>query len=177
MMDYNTKDTCYIKLKELASKVTKNVILEIGSKKGASAFTMASVSKVPIYCIDMWDLTLSGDNRPLKHKQLSNQDIFLSNLKGFNVIPIKGLSGEIAKVWEKPIGLLFIDGDHSYEGCKIDYEGFSKYVVSGGFLVIHDYIPKSKKYCGVELVVNEIVSKESWHNFETIGSTFTAIKI
>lgn len=176
-MIYNENDTCYIKLKELAPKVSKGVILEIGSKKGTSAFVMASVAKVPIYCIDMWDLTFVGDTRLPNHLNKHNFDLFCKNLRGLNVTSIKGLSSEIAKVWEKPIGLLFIDGDHSYSGCKADYEGFSKHIVSGGCLVIHDYVPGSKKYYGVELVVNEIRNSGAWSNYGIVGSTFTAIKI
>jgi len=173
-MFYNERDSCYIRLKELARQVSKGVILEIGSRRGASAHAMASVTKVPIYCIDLWDLSIPGDKRHGIHTNISNYPDFIKHTKRFDVTPIKGLSSEIAKVWSKPIGLLFIDGEHSYKGCKIDYEGFSKHIVSGGFLVFHDYLPKSKKYKGVEQVVNEVKEQPIWHTWEVVGTTISA---
>lgn len=36
------------------------------------------------------------------------------------------------------IDLLFIDGDHSYEGVKTDFELYSKLITDNGIIVIHD---------------------------------------
>jgi len=159
-------------VKELLSKLTphvkKGVILEIGAKRGGTTVAMAKVARVPIYTIDMWDLTFleTKDTRPRVHKDITNHQYFAGATKGLNVIGIKGLSGEIAKVWEKPIGLLFIDGDHSYEGCKADYNGFAKYIIPGGYLVFHDY---EDKYPGVQKLVDEI--KDGWTGFTVEGRT------
>jgi predicted O-methyltransferase YrrM len=38
------------------------------------------------------------------------------------------------------LSLLFIDGDHSYEGVKRDYEMYSPLVRPGGLLIFHDII-------------------------------------
>lgn len=35
---------------------------------------------------------------------------------------------------------LFIDGDHSYEGCKSDFENYGPLVRPGGIIAIHDVI-------------------------------------
>ena len=156
------KDT----LSKLMPHVTEGVILEIGAKCGNTTVAMAKVTRVPVYTIDMWDLTFleTKDTRPRVHKDITNHQYFAGATKGLNVIGIKGLSGEIAKVWEKPIGLLFIDGDHSYEGCKADYEGFAKHIIPGGYLVVHDYDRKHVKRC-----VNEI--KDGWTGFTVEGRT------
>jgi len=37
-----------------------------------------------------------------------------------------------------PVDLLFIDGDHSYEGVKADWEMYSTLVRPGGMIVFHD---------------------------------------
>ncbi|HTW45080.1 MAG TPA: class I SAM-dependent methyltransferase [Acidobacteriaceae bacterium] len=39
---------------------------------------------------------------------------------------------------EKPVDLLFIDGDHTYEGVKRDWEMYSQLVRAGGLIVFHD---------------------------------------
>lgn len=38
----------------------------------------------------------------------------------------------------KPVDLLFIDGDHTYEGVKQDWEMYSPLVRTGGMIVFHD---------------------------------------
>ena len=38
------------------------------------------------------------------------------------------------------IDFLFIDGDHTYEGVKDDYNRYEKYVAKGGIIIFHDII-------------------------------------
>jgi predicted O-methyltransferase YrrM len=33
---------------------------------------------------------------------------------------------------------VFIDGDHSYEGLKADWEGWSRLIAPGGIIALHD---------------------------------------
>ncbi|MFH1135056.1 MAG: glycosyltransferase [Pseudomonadota bacterium] len=47
-------------------------------------------------------------------------------------------SSEAAAGWDKPIRLLFIDGDHGYESTKNDFETWAPAVVPGGYVVFHD---------------------------------------
>jgi predicted O-methyltransferase YrrM len=39
---------------------------------------------------------------------------------------------------EPPIDFIFIDGDHSYEGLREDWEGWSPLVAPGGIVALHD---------------------------------------
>jgi hypothetical protein len=48
------------------------------------------------------------------------------------------LSQDLAATWRDPIDLLFIDGDHSEEGCRRDWDGFHAHVSAGGVVLIHD---------------------------------------
>lgn len=43
-----------------------------------------------------------------------------------------------AKDWATPLGLVFIDGGHSYESVLTDYECWCPHLLPGGFLVFHD---------------------------------------
>lgn len=55
--------------------------------------------------------------------------------------------------WTLPIKVLFIDGDHTYEGCKDDWDNFSPFVVKGGWVLFHDADATSP---GVVKVTEEI---------------------
>lgn len=52
---------------------------------------------------------------------------------------IKGDSQEVAKSWDREIALLFIDGDHYYEGVKKDIESWYPHVKPGGIILFHDF--------------------------------------
>lgn len=54
------------------------------------------------------------------------------------VCTVVGDSSQIAASWSKPISFLFIDGGHGAEVARNDYQGWSKHVVAGGVLAIHD---------------------------------------
>lgn len=65
--------------------------------------------------------------------------------------------------------MIFIDGDHSYEGCAGDINGWMPYLKSGGIMAIHDYnkadayqhvngkAPHPKIWDGVDRAVNELL--------------------
>lgn len=42
----------------------------------------------------------------------------------------------------KPIDFLFIDGDHTYEGAKQDFENYGPLVKKGGWIAFHDILPR-----------------------------------
>jgi predicted O-methyltransferase YrrM len=51
---------------------------------------------------------------------------------------LRQTSGEAAKGWDKKIDLIFIDGDHSYEGVKADWDLFLPHLAEFGVVVFHD---------------------------------------
>lgn len=52
---------------------------------------------------------------------------------------IVGNSQEVGRHWNEPIDLLFIDGDHSYDGALADIQLFMPHVVKNGYCLIDDY--------------------------------------
>lgn len=54
------------------------------------------------------------------------------------VVALVGDSAPLARVWETPLAMLFIDGGHGSDVAHGDYEGWSPKVVVGGTLAIHD---------------------------------------
>ncbi len=47
-------------------------------------------------------------------------------------------SDDVGRGWQGPVDLVFIDGDHSEEGCRRDWELWHRHVVPGGVVAFHD---------------------------------------
>lgn len=65
-------------------------------------------------------------------------------------------SGEAAKLFKGKIDVLFIDGDHSYEGCKRDIKSWYPHMARGGVMLFHDCDATSP---GVVQAVDEFAKK------------------
>ena len=52
------------------------------------------------------------------------------------VTPIVARSQDVT--WQKPIGFLWIDGDHSYAGAMSDFERYAPHLIEGGIIGFHD---------------------------------------
>jgi len=48
---------------------------------------------------------------------------------------------EVAQKFDEPVDFLFVDGDHTYEGVKDDFETYSRLVAEDGVVAFHDIIP------------------------------------
>lgn len=138
-----------------------NVIVEIGSYTGKSTSYLANGGYANVYAIDLWNLRLPGEK---KKRNKNKYDISFNSTSAMamfdartrnldNVIGVRAESRQIAKVWARPIGLLFIDGAHDTKSVTADYEGFSPFIVPGGHLAMHDATPGSK----VDKVINDVV--------------------
>ncbi len=57
------------------------------------------------------------------------------------VVPIVARSETAARNWATPLGMVFIDGGHSFEAAYTDYVSWAPHLVPGGALVIHDIFP------------------------------------
>ncbi len=62
-----------------------------------------------------------------------------------HVVPMVTQSGVAARNWATPLGLVFIDGGHSYQTALSDYRCWSPHLLPGGFLVFHDIYPDPAK--------------------------------
>ncbi|WP_327189112.1 class I SAM-dependent methyltransferase [Streptomyces xinghaiensis] len=55
-----------------------------------------------------------------------------------HVVAVVGRSPQVARVWGRPLGLVFVDGGHTDEHATADYEGWTPHLAPGGLLLIHD---------------------------------------
>lgn len=67
----------------------------------------------------------------------------------------------LADVADRSLDFVFIDADHSYEGCKSDIDGWSRKVRPGGWLGGHDYQNTDFEKFGVTRAVDEFVAQSA----------------
>jgi len=116
----------------------KGVMVEIGSFKGKSTVMLATMAKKyglgPVVAIDPHEgFSYLGPGAP---QQSPTFDEFLSSIQSAGIesqVEVRRAhSREVAQNWDRPIRLLWIDGDHSYKGCKEDFDLFSPHLAGGG---------------------------------------------
>ena len=58
-----------------------------------------------------------------------------------HVVAVVGRSATVARHWSTPLAFVFVDGGHTEEAARADYEGWSGHVARGGLLAVHDVFP------------------------------------
>jgi predicted O-methyltransferase YrrM len=61
---------------------------------------------------------------------------------------------------QRHVDVLFIDGDHSYDGVRADYETYGPLVRSGGLICFHDVLPNKDPTCEVNRLWRELGGRE-----------------
>lgn len=129
-------------LVRLAKDVPENgVIVEIGAEYGMSAslFACGAHQSVDITSVDLYPHDLFKAHQ---HNM---------KLAGYHARThqYKGDSSAVGRAWGEfepdaisragsPIDLLFIDGDHTFRGCKADIDAWTPHVRIGGRVAFHD---------------------------------------
>ena len=116
---------------------SNSTIVEIGSYLGASSCFLGCAAKNrghKVYCVDTWQ------NDAMTEGQKDTFIQFMENTKDVSnfIYPLRGKSTEVANIFTETIGLIFIDGDHSYEGVKADVKSWLPKLKDGGIVVFHD---------------------------------------
>ena len=135
-------------LKELVRGIETSpaVVLNIGAGAGTSGLAFAESRE------DMILHTCDVTNDPSPFGCLASERDWMgwANLDhkwGISWFQHHMSSHNLDDIWAEITGfqtidLLFIDGDHTYEGAKEDMYGFFPYVRMGGLIIIHDYDKK-----------------------------------
>lgn len=73
------------------------------------------------------------------------------------------------KLSKHPIDFMFIDGDHSYDGVRTDWELWSPLIAQGGVIALHDsrsYVDRQIDHVGAARYTAEVIRKDP--RFEVI---------
>jgi predicted O-methyltransferase YrrM len=156
-----------INLHKLSQSFSSPVIVEIGSYLGASAnvFGLNVQNNGKLICIDTWE------NQAMSEGKRDTLNLFKQNTSHLNnLVMVKGYSQDVVEEI-KSITLycdvLFIDGDHSFEGVKRDWELYKKFLKKGSIVVFHDYgwadgVKKVVEHDVMPLVEKSKFSENMW---------------
>tara|TARA_B110001454_G_scaffold179443_1_gene172680 strand:+ start:612 stop:1421 length:810 start_codon:yes stop_codon:yes gene_type:complete len=165
----------YALLKGLARKFKECRYLEIGTWFGESIVNVASIAKE---CIS---LSLS-DKELQQHgatkEEISIQGIFLKNLSNVRHIKHNSQTFDFSSIGK--FDLIFIDGDHSYEGVKKDTENAFRILKNDNSIIIwHDYsnLTGNTILWRVFAGILDGCPKEKLQNLYHISNTMCAIYI
>tara|TARA_B100000315_G_scaffold220156_3_gene222593 strand:- start:456 stop:1262 length:807 start_codon:yes stop_codon:yes gene_type:complete len=184
-------------------------ILEVGSWTGASALTWGEALEIhnngngEITCIDAWepyynDTEILDDLSRQINDALSGDEPFQVFQKNMEHLP-PSVNLNVRRGWSQDIlptlahdsfDLVYIDGDHSYQGVSVDLENCCPLVNKGGFICgddlelqshqvdatialqqpnldkLHDQFSDTTYHPGVTRAIGEKFGRvSSWHGF------------
>ncbi len=150
-------------------------ILEIGSFKGKSTIILAKAAALTdnekVHAVDPM-IAPSETDPDLNEDEYSSFPAFQKNLERHGVTEQvdfhQDYSFELAKTWTKPLRLLWIDGDHTYKGTKLDFEGFAGHLEDGAIVAIHDVLHEFEG--GIRVFMEDILLSENFGACGFVGS-------
>jgi MMP 1-O-methyltransferase len=159
---------------ELARDVESGCIVEVGSFRGRSTAALCLGAEAghnaPVYAIEphehyigFYGGSFGGVDRTA----------FFQAMLDVGVTPtvrLVNLSSEVVTPgWTMPVSLLWIDGDHRYEGVRRDIDCWAPHLARGATVVFDDV---NDPKIGPVRVVDELVAA-GWRRGRDVGKTAT----
>jgi predicted O-methyltransferase YrrM len=152
-----TSDEALLSLADMARQVPADeAIVELGVYQGKSALTLAwgasQGNHAHVWAVDPWELYqgvpvdlsfMGGSYGATNTKGTRRWAEHNVRALGYSrsITLIQGHSRSEGQAWQgPPIGLLFIDGDHSYEAVQGDLLTWAEHMAPGGTIVFDDYV-------------------------------------
>ena len=120
-------------LVEEVAKINPKRILEIGSSHGGTLFFWDRLVGSGGQTVGM-NFDKQSMNLTLDFSASHSEVTFLHQSNSH----LPETKAKVESIFDGPIDFLFIDGDHSYNGVKADYEDYSPLVRPGGLVGFHD---------------------------------------
>ncbi len=166
-------------------------VVEIGSWMGASTCFLAAGLKggaAKIYAVDNFQgLSMCGEDVTWYRSHFqklgtnSTLDIFKANFASLGLSaqaePVVSDSLAAAKslaAMRGTIDLIFVDGDHSYEGCKADIETWLPFMKKGGVMAFHDF---GSRASGVTQAIFETIKAGRFAEIVGVANTIIAFRV
>ena len=125
----------------LVRSAKPQVCVEIGSARGKSAcfvgMALRENGQARLYAIDPHTRTDWNDNGTIDTLAILKAHLRTARVEQ-QVQVLQATSEVAAQSWTESIDMIFIDGDHSYDGVRRDFELFRPFMKPDAFVVFHD---------------------------------------
>jgi predicted O-methyltransferase YrrM len=157
-------------LAKLVEEKKPKQILEIGTSGGGNLYVLSKIlaSGGTITSIDLPGGKFGGGYgffKSLLYKKFVSKDktMHLLRVDSHQTASVDALKNILHG---EKLDFLFIDGDHTYEGVKKDFEMYSGFVRSGGIFALHDVVEHSiDTNCDVYRFWNEVKVGKKYTEF------------
>jgi len=134
-----------LELAKLVSDLKPKAVLEIGTAGGGTLFLWCRLSAedASIISVDLPGGLFGGGYprwRAVLYRYFKKPGQRLYLIRG-NSHDLRTLEKVKRILGNGKLDFLFIDGDHTYEGVKKDFEMYGPLVRSGGIIAFHDIVP------------------------------------
>ncbi|MCX6006130.1 MAG: class I SAM-dependent methyltransferase [Chloroflexi bacterium] len=163
-----------IQLLEIINQRKPELVVEIGTYRGGVMFLLSRVASptAELISIDYPDVRFGGGYESwmtclIKGFKSGRQKIHLIWGDSHRADTLTRVSDILNG---RKADLMFIDGDHSYEGVKKDFKMYSPLVKQGGMLVFHDVVIHTAELgCEVNKLWIELKDSEQYRTDEIIN--------
>jgi len=135
-------------------------VVELGVAEGRYSREMMAWGLDELHLVDLWETMpfISGcaSFEQKWHDENYMQVLQLQSEYPDKIFVHKGFSHKIANLMpNETFGLIYVDADHTYEGCQSDIKSWWPKLVSGGVMAYHDF---GLQVYGVNRAVTEFAS-------------------
>lgn len=153
-----------LRLLEVVKNLQPATVCEIGAAGGGTSFLFTRVAASDATLISLDSAFPRSRRRAVRSFARESQKIFCLNANSHSR---KTLDAVKSCLLERSLDLLFIDGDHSYEGVSTDFKLYSPLVRKGGIIVFHDIVPDYKTRYGIETLTYAGGVPQFWNEIKT----------
>ena len=165
------------------------VIVEVGSFFGSGTILLAGPRKIQgsgrVHAVDPFDCSGDSYSVPVYREILAaggseslrehfERNIAQADLSDWVEVH-QGSAKAIAAMWTTPVDLLFLDGDQSRLGVREAYESWSKFLIPGSVIAIHNSHPDNFRvdHDGHRVLVEEEITSPDYYDIHlTLYTTF-----
>ena len=166
-------------------------IMEIGSYCGKSAIYLskgAILNDQLVYTIDhhfgseehqIKEEYFDSEIFDYKNQRVNTLPLLIKNINKIqvkNIVPIVSNSVDIASKWNAKLGMVFIDGGHSFKAANDDYESWNIKIKQNGALVIHDIFENPDEGGQAPFEIFQKALKNNFEVYERVDTLACLIK-
>lgn len=161
-----------LRLLEVVKDLRPSTVCEIGAAGGGTSFLFTRVAADDAMLISLDAVFPRSRRAAVRGFARQRQKIYCLNADSHS---LKTLDAVKNRLDGRALDLLFIDGDHSYEGVAADFQLYSPLVRKGGIIVFHDIVPDHKTRYGINTLTYAGGVPQFWQEIKSQYKRFEEV--